>query len=124
MTTIIPAERSPEFGDVYWVDFDPAVGSEQSGRRPALILSHDALHDVSRRTLICPITSNTRPWPTKIIIPPGCVVSGAILADQARMVDRGRCYFRFIGRLPDELTLHVRNRLVAFMGISLPPETS
>lgn len=124
MTTIIPAERAPEPGDVYWVDFDPVVGSEQAGRRPALILSNAALHDVSRRTLICPITSNVRPWPTKILIPPGCVVEGAILADQARMVDRGRRYFRFIGRLPNELTMLVRNRVIAFMGVVVQPEQS
>ncbi|CAN7299262.1 type II toxin-antitoxin system PemK/MazF family toxin [Bosea sp. LjRoot237] len=117
MTTTTPVPRNPEAGDVFWVEFDPVVGSEQAGRRPALVLSSEALHRVSSRTLICPITSNVEPWPTKVQIPSGCVVSGAVLADQARMVDHQRRHFRFIGRLPDDITVRVRERVVAFMGM-------
>lgn len=28
----------PEQGDLVWIDFDPQIGREQAGRRPALIL--------------------------------------------------------------------------------------
>ncbi len=30
-------------GDVVWLDFDPQTGREQSGRRPALVLSNISL---------------------------------------------------------------------------------
>ena len=30
---------APEAGDLIWTDFDPRVGREQSGRRPALVVS-------------------------------------------------------------------------------------
>ena len=106
------------------MEFDPVVGSEQAGRRPALVLSSEALHRVSSRILICPITSNVEPWPTKVQIPPGCVVSGAVLADQARMVDHQRRHFRFIGRLPDDVTARVRERIVAFMGMTATRDPS
>ncbi|PZU90128.1 MAG: MazF family transcriptional regulator [Chelatococcus sp.] len=105
-----------EAGEVHWVDLDPVLGSEQGGRRPVLILSEDTLHRMSSRVLICPITSNLQPWPTKVLIPPGCVVSGALLTDQARMIDRSRP-LRYIGRLPDAILLRVRHRLVAYMGV-------
>jgi mRNA interferase MazF len=85
-----------------------------------LVLSDAKLHSVSRRTLVCPITSNISPWPTKILIPPGCVVSGTILVDQARMVDRGARDFRYVGRLPDDITLLARELLASFVGIDLP----
>jgi len=29
----------PDAGDFVWTDFDPRVGREQSGRRPALVVS-------------------------------------------------------------------------------------
>ena len=29
----------PERGDVVWIDFDPQVGHEQAGRRPAFVIS-------------------------------------------------------------------------------------
>ncbi len=120
MTTTTRVSRSPERGDVFWVDLDLVIGSEQAGRRPVLVLSDAKLHSVSRRTLVCPITSNISPWPTKILIPPGCVVSGTILVDQARMVDRGARDFRYVGRLPDDITLLARELLASFVGIDLP----
>lgn len=116
MTTTIHASPEPEPGDVFWVDLDPVRGSEQSGRRPALVLSDAMLHNVSSRVLICPITSNSVPWPTKVMIPEGCVVSGTILVDQARMVDRRVRRFRYAGRLPDDVTQLARQLLLAFAG--------
>ena len=116
MTTTTPAGRLFEAGEVYWVDLDPIVGSEQGGRRPVLVLSDDTLHQISNRTLVCPITSNLQPWPSKVVIPSGCIVSGAILTDQARMIDRSRA-FRHIGRLPDDLVIRVKHRIAAYMGI-------
>jgi len=92
------------------------IGSEQGGRRPVLVLSDESLHRISGRTLVCPITSNRQAWPTKVVIPAGCAVSGAILTDQARMIDRAR-HFRYIGRLPPDLTLRVKHRIAAYMGV-------
>jgi mRNA interferase MazF len=118
MMTTIPANREPRSGDIFWVDLDPVLGSEQAGRRPALVLCDASLHDVSSRVLICPITSNIAPWPTKILIPEGCPVSGTILVDQARMVDRRVRRFRYIGRMPDDITKLVRELLAAFACIA------
>lgn len=117
MTTTIPVADCTA-GDVYWVDLDPVIGSEQGGRRPALIVSSETLHGISGRILVCPITSNPGNWPTKIVIPPGSVVSGALLTDQIRMVDRERLRRR-IGSLSDELVLRVAHRLAAYVGIQV-----
>jgi mRNA interferase MazF len=53
----------PEAGDVAWVEFDPVLGAEQAGRRPALVVSEREYHEISSRALVCPITSRARPWP-------------------------------------------------------------
>ncbi len=29
----------PSAGDLVWIDFDPTLGQERKGRRPALVLS-------------------------------------------------------------------------------------
>jgi len=31
-------------GDVYWADLIPRSGSEQQGRRPVIVISHDAFN--------------------------------------------------------------------------------
>lgn len=115
MTTTTPVPN-PEAGEVYWVDLDPAVGTEQAGRRPVMVLSDSQFHAVSLRCLVCPITSNRSPWPTKIILPEGCVVEGAILLDQMRMIDRKARHMRYIGKLPDEVVDLTAEALSAFLG--------
>jgi len=121
MTTTIPVDDCRP-GDVYWVDLDPVIGSEQGGRRPALIISNETLHGISGRILICPITSNVGYWPTKIFIPAGCAVAGALLTDQIRMVDRERLRRR-IGQLSDDLVSRVTHRLAAYVGLQVKAET-
>jgi mRNA interferase MazF len=44
-------------GDVYWASLNPVRGHEQGGRRPVLILSHDAFNDRSGTVIAVAITS-------------------------------------------------------------------
>lgn len=39
-------------GEIWWVDFNPARGSEQAGRRPALVLQSDLLTSQGVRTVV------------------------------------------------------------------------
>lgn len=44
-------------GDIRWADLDPVVGSEQAGKRPVLILSHDVFNERSGTVIAMAITS-------------------------------------------------------------------
>lgn len=101
--TIIPAP-----GDIVWVDLDPVRGTEQSGTRPALVVSSRNVHAFSNRSMICPITSNVDEWPTKVRLPDGMQIKGAVLADQVRSVDRTKRGFRLIEKAPDAVLADVR----------------
>jgi mRNA interferase MazF len=107
----------PAAGDIAWVDFDPIRGTEQAGRRPALVLSSDGYHRRSRRAVVCPITSNERPWPFKVILPPGLKTRGAVLIDQIRTIDTSERLFTIIEKAPDQIVLDVRARLAVLVGI-------
>ena len=78
----------PDAGDIAWVDLDPVRGTEQAGRRPALVLSSMTYHDASRRAVVCPITSAARPWPFNVQLPTGLQTTGVVLVDQIRTIDR------------------------------------
>ncbi len=82
---------TPDRGQIVWVSFNPQTGHEQAGRRPALVISPAAYNGVSNCILVCPITSNTAPWPWKVMLPDGDdiagAVTGAVLVDQVKSID-------------------------------------
>jgi mRNA interferase MazF len=78
-------ERPFVAGDVLIVDLDPIKGSEQSGIRPAWVISSAVMHEVSKRIVVCPITPNLSPWPTKVRIPDGHKTIGMVLAEPSQI---------------------------------------
>jgi mRNA interferase MazF len=44
-------------GEVYWADLNPVRGSEQSGVRPVLIISHDIFNERSGTVIALALTS-------------------------------------------------------------------
>lgn len=107
----------PDAGDIAWVDFNPTLGSEQAGRRPALVITAGSYHEQSWRAVVCPITSKYRPWPFNVSLPEGLQTSGVVLIDQVRTIDRSRRMFEIIERVPDAFVDEVRGRLGALLGI-------
>ncbi|EKZ8998611.1 type II toxin-antitoxin system PemK/MazF family toxin [Salmonella enterica] len=77
-------------GEVWWVEFDPSVGSEIKKIRPAVILSNDAANRNLSRVVVVPLTSNTeRVYPGEAIVEIGGQSSKA-MADQIMAADKAR----------------------------------
>ncbi|OGU00922.1 MAG: mRNA-degrading endonuclease [Geobacteraceae bacterium GWC2_48_7] len=77
----------PEKGDVVWLDFDPQAGHEQSGRRPAFVLSPATYNAKTGLMLCCPITTQVKGYPFEVVTHDSCDVQGVILADQVKSLD-------------------------------------
>jgi mRNA interferase MazF len=77
----------PKRGDIVWITLNPQAGHEQSGRRPALVLSPTSYNDKTGLAILCPITSIVKGYPFEILLPEGLPVSGAILSDQVKSLD-------------------------------------
>jgi mRNA interferase MazF len=105
-------------GDIVWTDLDPVFGTEQGGRRPAIVLTDEAFNIRDQRSIICPITRNITPWPTKVLLPEGMKTRGAVLVDQIRSVHRESRRFRFIETAPADLLVEVRAMLGELLGIT------
>jgi|SRR5947209_10978477 len=108
---------APEAGDIHWVFFDPGLGTEQAGRRPAVVISARAFNIRSPRLIVCPITSRHRDWPTVVAMPPESRTHGVILCDELRAIDRQARMFAFIERLPEECLATVRSVVGEILGI-------
>lgn len=93
----------PDRGHVVWLDFDPRAGHEQSGRRPAVVVSSRAYNGKVGLALLCPVTNQVKGYPFEVGLPPGLGVSGVILADQVKSLDWKMRRAERIGRLPDAI---------------------
>jgi mRNA interferase MazF len=108
----------PEAGDLIWTHFDPRIGREQSGRRPALVVSPADFCRVTEFTIVCPIASRVRPFGTSVVLPAGLPVSGEILTSHVRSIDMLARPISYAGAAVPAPTLdEVRGKLAALIGL-------
>lgn len=77
----------PDRGDAVWLTFDPQAGHEQSGKRPALVLSPRDYNAKVGLALVCPITRQVKGYPFEVPLPSGAPLGGAVLSDQVKSLD-------------------------------------
>ncbi len=103
-------------GEVWWVEFDPSVGSEIRKRRPAVIVSNDAANRSLARVVVIPITSNTsRQYPGEALV----TLSGKpakTMADQIMAADKTRLK-SLIGALTKAEMLAVEETILLHLGM-------
>ena len=77
-------------GEVWWVEFDPAVGSEVRKTRPAVIISNDAANRNLSRVVVVPMTSHVeRQYPGEAVVTVANQSSKA-MTDQIMAADKSR----------------------------------
>lgn len=77
-------------GEVWWVEFDPSVGSEIRKTRPAVIVSNNAANRNLSRVVVVPLTSSTgRQYPGEAVVAVDGQSSKA-MADQIMAADKAR----------------------------------
>ena len=103
-------------GEVWWVDFEPAMGSEVRKTRPAVIVSNDASNGAMSRVQVVPVTSNT----TKLYVFESRIdvkgAQGKTMADQIMTADKQRLKKR-IGKVSPSEMLGIERAIKIQLGI-------
>ncbi|MCL2174698.1 MAG: type II toxin-antitoxin system PemK/MazF family toxin [Treponema sp.] len=102
-------------GNIIWLDFDPQIGHEQKGRRPALVISNEIFNNFSKLAIVCPITSNDKNHPFHIKLDEKTKTKGVILCDQARTLDINARKYEFIENIPENILLEVIDIIYGFI---------
>lgn len=101
-------------GDLFLVNFDPAVGAEATKVRPAVVVSNDINNAHSPIVSIAPITSSvSRVYSFEVEVPArtgGFDLKSKVMPNQTRAVDKVRL-LKKIGRLPPSLMQQVDRAL-------------
>lgn len=100
----------PERGDIVWIDFNPQLGHEQKGRRPAIIISHKSYNQKVGLALFCPIKSKVKNYSFEVNIEID-QIKGAILSDQIKSLDWTTRDIAFIGKSSKEIIESVIERI-------------
>jgi mRNA interferase MazF len=111
----------PRRGEIYFVSFDPAVGSEIQKTRPALILQNDIANRHSPITIVAALTSQFEEplYPTEVLITPPegrLTVSSVVLLNQIRSIDRRRLVRR-LGTVTQETLERVNRAMQLSLGL-------
>ena len=97
---MVKEQYIPDRGDLVWIQFNPQSGHEQSGKRPALVLSPVTYNGKVGLALFCPVTSKAKGYPFEVVIPQDLPIEGVILSDQIKSLDWQSRQAKFICRVP------------------------
>ena len=107
-------------GDVYWADLVPRSGSEQTGRRPVILVSHDGFNQTPawKSIIIVPISTSAsqgKRGPTVVELPGGSAglpKASVAVCHQVTTLDRAKLTRR-LGTLPPGALREVEEGLKA-----------
>ena len=89
----------PEQGDIVYLNLEPTKGHEQSGIRPAVVISNNVFNKNTKMAIVCPVTSNDKEFPTHYKLEDTTKIHGSVLCEHIRSIDYEYRKLKFIEKL-------------------------
>jgi mRNA interferase MazF len=106
----------PDAGDIVWLSFDPQVGREQAGHRPAVVLSPAIYNAKTSLMVCCPMTTQIKNYPFEVVISASAANPSVVLADQVKSLDWRKRKARRKGAISADELAEVRGKIRALIG--------
>ena len=107
----------PDAGHIVWLEFDPQAGREQSGRRPAVVLTPASYNKKTSLMLCCPLTTQIKGYPFEVLVEIDGVQS-AVLSDQLKSQDWKIRKAKFKAKVPLDAHSEVRAKAKSLLSFS------
>ncbi|MBI9102625.1 MAG: endoribonuclease MazF [Spirochaetales bacterium] len=105
----------PGRGDLVWINFTPHSGHEESGKRPAIVLSPYEYNKKTSFMVACPITSKVKGYPFEVTVN-AQQIKGVVLSDQVKNLDWKQRKASFIEKASSEMLEQVQEKLLLLIG--------
>jgi mRNA interferase MazF len=105
----------PDRGDFVWITLQPTAGHEQSGRRPALVVSPKSYNRRTGLCVLCPATRQQKGYAFEVEVANPDGSNSVVLADHLRNVDWRARKVELIHHVPDSVLESVVARIAALI---------
>jgi len=102
-------------GDIIKINFDPTIGSEQAGYRPAIVVSNNFVISKTNIITICPITSKQNKTALNVVLDERTTTQGAILCAHSKSVDIKKRPYVVVEQLPKDELNEVIDTLISMI---------
>ncbi len=104
--------------EIYLAELDPSVGSEQQGVRPVLIISGNAMNEMTDLCIVCPLTSIIKNYPGSVVLKiskkNGLSEDSEVLVFQIRVISKNRL-IRKLGMITEVELSRIKQGLIDIM---------
>ena len=90
-------------GDIIKVNFNPQAGHEQTGYRPALVVSNNFFNQKTNLAIVCPITNTNNRFPLHLPLDDRTATTGVILCEHLKSLDLRARSYHIVEQLPKDL---------------------
>jgi len=102
-------------GSIIKIDFNPVIGSEQGGLRPAVVISNNFVISKTNIIYVCPITTKQGKTALNVLLDQKTATQGAVLCAHCKAVDLKKRQYTVIEELPNDKLNEILDTLVSII---------
>lgn len=102
-------------GHLVYLNVNPQAGHEQTGSRPAIVISPESFNRITGFAVVCPITRVSKDYPFEVALPDGLAIHGVILTDQIKSLDWKARRLKVVDEAPAETVQDCLEKIHTFI---------
>jgi len=102
-------------GSIIKINFDPSIGSEQAGYRPAVVISNNYVISKTNIISICPITTKQGKTALNVLLDSRTTTNGVVLCAHIKAIDIRKRSYVIVEYLPKDKLEEVINTIISMI---------